>query len=519
MTFNDWCYTDVTSYAAMESQEFQAFTPVPEESPTLFMGFSDKFPEKDTHLYIRLVEDLDIGMDRELGEQSVVWEFWDGREWSGLLPRDETFGLTRSGFVHFKGPKTLKKAEKFGTSLYWFRARLEMGGYDLMPEIERVLLNAVPVRNAITFRDSILGASQGTPNQVFHFSRGPVLPGQILVVREKDEPVGEEREQIVTEAGADAIQPAPNQEGEWQVVWSEVESLYESGPRSRHYTKDIVTGKIQFGDGVHGMIPPKGKRNIVAAEYEVGGGHEGNVKPDVIRVPKQSFSFIDAVTNPFSATGGCDMETVEQLKMRGPHRLKSRNRAVTAEDFEWLAMEASNSVARVRAMANPDRVGEVSVVVVPRMSSGGEVDFREKPIPSPELLRRVSRYLDERRLLTTIVRVVRPRYADVSLSLKIVRSSTGPGDRVKRQIDQNLRRFLHPLVGGRDGKGWPFGRSVYKVDLYHLVEEVDGVDFVDSVTLVNLERGEEAEQVRLQEDQLVHLVDIQVTELPREQGV
>jgi predicted phage baseplate assembly protein len=213
------------------------------------------------------------------------------------------------------------------------------------------------------------------------------------------------------------------------------------------------------------------------------------------------------------------METVEQLKMRGPHRLKSRNRAVTAEDFEWLAMEASNSVARVRAMASPDRVGEVSVVAVPRMSSGGEVDFREKPIPSPELLRRVSRYLDERRLLTTIVRVVRPRYADVSLSLKIVRSSTGPGDRVKRQIDQNLRRFLHPLVGGRDGKGWPFGRSVYKVDLYHLVEEVDGVDFVDSVTLMNLERGEEAEQVRLQEDQLVHLVDIQVTELPREQGV
>ena len=73
-------------------------------------------------------------------------------------------------------------------------------------------------------------------------------------------------------------------------------------------------------------------------------------------------------------------------------------------------------------------------------------------------------------------------------------------------------------MGGRDGKGCPSGEAFTKWTSSP-VEEVEGVDFVDSVTLMNLERGEEAEQVRLDEDQLVHLVDIQVTELPREQGV
>lgn len=519
-TYNDWCFKDVSSQAAMESQGFQAFESVPEESPTLFMGFSEKFPETDTHFYIRLTEDLDVGMNHDEGEQTVVWEFWDGKNWGSLLPRDETNGLTRSGFIRFRGPKSFKKSKRFGENFFWLRARLEMGGYDLMPQIDRILMNAVIAKNITTYQDTILGASQGTPNQVFSFSRGPVLPGQRIVVREKDEPTREEKKQIVEEEGADALIADSNEPGYWLVRWHEVESLYESGPRSRHYVKDIVTGEIQFGDGIHGMIPPKVSRNIVASLYPVGGGEAGNVKAGAIRVLKQSYSFIDGVTNPFSATGGCDMESVEQLKLRGPHLLKSRNRAVTAEDFEWLAIEASNSVARVKAMPNLDRIGEVAVIVVPRISGLGdsEMELREKPVPSAELLRRVGRYLDERRLLTTVIHVVRPRYVDISLELKIVRATSGPSDRVKRQIDQNLRRFLHPLVGGRDGKGWPFGRSVYKVDLYHLVEEVEGVDFVESVTMQNVARGEETEQLRLADDQLVHLVDVQITELAREHG-
>ncbi|WHZ26363.1 MAG: hypothetical protein OJF51_001158 [Nitrospira sp.] len=41
-----------------------------------------------------------------------------------------------------------------------------------------------------------------------------------------------------------------------------------------------------------------------------------------------------------------------------------------------------------------------------------------------------------------------------------------------------LRQFMHPLSGGRDGQGWPFGRNVYVSDIYELLDASPGVDFV-----------------------------------------
>ena len=523
--YNDWTFTDCTALAGTDSRPFQAFEPVPEESPSLFLGFRDKFPNQRCQVYFHVEDEggrtgggLMTGPDDAEMEQSVVWEYWTGRAWQSLLPEDGTRNFTQAGFVAFTGPKDHRRSKQFGDELFWLRARLEMGGYDVAPRVDRVLLNGVMASNVTTFRDTVLGSSQGTPNQRFRFVRGPILDGEEIVVREKEKPRGDVLARILSEEGADAVQSDPEREGHWLVRWHSVDSLYEGDGESRHYVKDVVSGEVLFGDGVHGAIPPKLDRNILARSYRVGGGEDGNVAPDMIRVMKQSIGYLDEVTNPFAASGGCDMETVEDVKLRGPHLIKSRNRAVTVEDFEWLAVEASNSVARVQAMSNPGAPGQVQVIVVPRVPrlEDGTPDLHVKPVPSTELLRRVLSYLDERRLLTTIVRVSRPRYAEMSIHVKIVRDSAGSSDRVKRAIDQNLRRFLNPLVGGRSGKGWPFGRSVYKVDLYHVIEEVEGVDFVDSVRIVDLENGISSEQLRLEDDQLVHLLDVEVEEIPRE---
>ena len=145
------------------------------------------------------------------------------------------------------------------------------------------------------------------------------------------------------------------------------------------------------------------------------------MKPDVIRVPKQSFSFIDAVTNPFAATGGCDMESVEQLDATSS--IEESKQGCYSRGLEWLAMEASNSVARVRAMANPS-VWERSPWSLSHGCPQAMMSTFEKPFP----LNCCVGYhvISMRRLLTTIVRVVRPRYADISLSLKIVRPTRVP---------------------------------------------------------------------------------------------
>jgi alpha-N-arabinofuranosidase len=55
-------------------------------------------------------------------------------------------------------------------------------------------------------------------------------------------------------------------------VWTEVDSLADAGPEDDVYTIDDATGKITFGDGVHGAIPADGAK--ITASY-VSGPHDG----------------------------------------------------------------------------------------------------------------------------------------------------------------------------------------------------------------------------------------------------
>ena len=98
-------------------------------------------------------------------EQRVVWEYFDGTNWSPLVVMDGTKNFTVSGFVDFVGPDDHAKTMKFTEDRYWIRARLEMGGYVKPPRIARILTNTVESANVVTLRDETLGRSDGTPIQ------------------------------------------------------------------------------------------------------------------------------------------------------------------------------------------------------------------------------------------------------------------------------------------------------------------------------------------------------------------
>ncbi|MEZ4433128.1 MAG: putative baseplate assembly protein [bacterium] len=530
LSYNDFAYFDHSLTSRTALKVFQAFEPSTEDSPALYLGFEAAFPNDPVRIYFRMSQKTSLEADRRhreylreyyderdrrlAAEQTVVWEYWTGDSWADLSPRDGTRAFTESGFLEFVGPEDHKRSRRFGEVQYWIRARLEMGGYHEMPRITHILLNAVMASNQTTIRDEVLGTSDGTPNQVFQFSQGPLLEEQSIRVRERQAPEGEERELIVAAEGEQAIEPA-RREGFW-VTWSEVDSFYDSGPRSRHYVIDRIEGKVRFGDGRRGMIPPAGTASVLAAWYRIGGGSRGNVTAQAITAMRRSIAHIEGVNNAFPAAGGSDQETVEEAKARGPHVIKSRNRAVTAEDFEWLTLQASNGIARARCLNTIGREGEVTVVVVPKLDDR-RLDLTMKLVPSTELLRRVKHFLDERRLLTTIVHVVRPRYTEVSISVEIIRTTSGRSEALRRAVEERLRAFLHPLIGGRDGKGWSFGRSVLKLDLYHVIEDIEGVDVVHRIRLIDEDRRTEVDQVKLRPDELVHLVDVDVIEKPREQ--
>lgn len=538
LTYNDFTYMDQSDVVRDEFRTFQAFEPFREEHPAMYLGFTSPFPEQPVKLYVRLEEFEEDASDVIIEEpfpeeasererrrkarkasQRLTWEYWNGARWVDLKPRDGTYNLTRSGTLEFRGPADFALKQEFGDERFWVRCRLEMGSYARSPIIIDVLLNTVSGIHASEVRREILGHSDGTPDQRFSFARFPVLPGEKILVREHDMPGKRELLRLIQDEGDDALQVEEDDSGSPVEIWSRwhrVDSFYASQSTDRHYVIDPVAGKVVFGDGRRGMIPPPGPNAVVAQSYMTGGGVVGNVGAGALTVLRQAVPYVDRVTNYYQARGGADLETIEDAKLRGPQVIRHRYRAVTTEDYEWLALKASANVARARCLKTPRREGEVSLIIVPAGEQQAR-DLKKKPLPAPELLRRVQEFLDERRLITTRLRVGKPRYVEISVRVSVVLKQGGPGsDRVKQVLEDAIRTMLHPLFGGTDGRGWAFGRAVHKSDLYRVIEGQAGVDYVDDLELYDEDLKRTAVQIPLRDDELVHVVDVAVKEIVKE---
>src|SRR5262249_2901301 len=127
----------------------------------------------------------------------------------------------------------------------------------------------------------------------------------------------------------------------------------------------------------------------------------------------------------------------------------------------------------------PTQPGVISVIIFPKPTNPTEVELH----PSEELLEKVRHFLDRRRLITTRVHVMGRSYMRVSLEVETVREARTDAQQVRSQIDQRIRQFFHPLTGGEQENGWPIGRSVYKSELFQLIEAVEGVDHVNKIVM------------------------------------
>jgi predicted phage baseplate assembly protein len=230
--------------------------------------------------------------------------------------------------------------------------------------------------------------------------------------------------------------------------------------------------------------------------YRHGGWRDGNVTAGTLTVLKSTIPGIDTVTNPEAATGGVDAEIIEHARQRASMEIRSRYRAVTAEDFEFMAGEASPRVARAVCIP-PATGGAVPVHLVPRIYPADRKLTYEELMPDESLLSEVGEYLDERRLIGTQVELKPCRYRGLSVVVNLQARPMADTARVEEDVAHALYTYLNPLVGGNPtgpGAGWAFGRALNQGELYGVVHAVDGVEFVRILRLyeTNLETGEQS---------------------------
>jgi len=158
-------------------------------------------------------------------------------------------------------------------------------------------------------------------------------------------------------------------------VWEQVGNFASSGPSDHHYTVRMTEAGhllFAFGDGVRGRRLPTGTNNV-RLTFRSGTGLGGNLPAGSPFKPGKPHRLVEKVRQPLPATGGNDREGVESLRENAPATLLTLERAVSLDDFAWLAM-AQSSVWQARAFCRPTGLGrsdKVEVVVVP--AGGGEL--------------------------------------------------------------------------------------------------------------------------------------------------
>lgn len=173
--------------------------------------------------------------------------------------------------------------------------------------------------------------------------------------------------------------------------------------------------------------------------------------------------------------------------------LRRRERAVSCEDFEQLAIEADSRVGRAHCLPRRnllinlevEKAGHVSLIIVPMQDYELEID---------NVIQVVSDGLEPRRLLTTFLHVVKPYYLSVRIQVTIVplpdeRLPDEGGADITQRVITAIETYFDPFDGGADENGWPFGRNVFVSEIYELLDKLPGVDYLQSVTLETVDLG------------------------------
>ncbi|HXG31339.1 MAG TPA: putative baseplate assembly protein [Thermodesulfobacteriota bacterium] len=502
LTYNNLDFQDKTSDSKGEGKAFQPFIRMEDTGLNLYMGFDRALTGGPIRLFFAAKE---IPYTEET-KPKMDWNYRDKTGWGLLDFLDETEGLIVQGHLEVIGPSDFTSYARFGRFLYWIRGSLVKGTYEYLPEVGGVYPNTTWALQAETIRDEILGSSDGEPSQTFSLLKFPVIEGQEIRVREVLSE--EEKQGLIASLGDDVVFEVKDEKGkviETWVLWTEVPDLFDSKPDSRHYTLDRATGRLRFGDGINGMIPPGGDDNIKAFSYQAGGGAKGNVKTGEIKTLKSAVPGVDKVVNNVDADGGADTATLEEMIEIGPAMISHRSRAVTVEDFEWLAKLASRKVVKARCLPNTNDkkqagVGWVTVIIVPDSPD-------PKPFPSLELRRGVRRFLEAHSASTLgsvkHIYVDGPLYVEVGVSADVFVTSIDVASEVERETRRKLNGFFHPLTGGPEGKGWDFGRDVSASDVYALLEGIEGVDHVENLRFTYNKGTTSDDTVEIKRDYLV----------------
>lgn len=374
-------------------------------------------------------------------------------------------------------------------------------------------VNAVEIDQRTTQQAIVLGVSDGSADQQF------ALPIQQI-----------DSESFQLDVDMPSLGPQ---------LWQRVDDLGVLSGAVPAYTLDPEAGLVTFGDNLHGMIPPQGRR-VRVRSMRSGGGAAGNLPPATLAAISAQDQAGNQVTQkitvkqPIATSGGGDAESLDSAQKRIPSWLRHRDRAVTADDYRSLAESIPGAgVGRVEVLPlfkpqtrTPNVPGVVSVMVIPEKSGF------QPPCPRADrpLLETAFSFLNPRKPVAAELYVIATDYVGIGLGVAIEVLAGFDMRVVSQQVEDALRRYLWPLEpGGTLESGWQLGRTVRSLELEVIVSKVPGVVEVNGIQLFRYQPDRtyaavpgaitSQQEITLQPYQLPELLKVSVAAGPDGSGV
>ncbi|AIZ45118.1 hypothetical protein QR90_08385 [Deinococcus radiopugnans] len=267
--------------------------------------------------------------------------------------------------------------------------------------------------------------------------------------------------------------------------------FFSSGPQSEQtYLADRLAGTVTFAPAVRGEAVPEPGREI-RAWYWRGGGEAGNVAAGALTTLKAALPGV-GVTNPAPASGGQAAESLERALARGPMHVRHQYRAVTASDYEFIALAHARSVARARAFTQSalwahGTPGTVGLVLVPEVAPDSRAQLtaaRLLDAQQPAVLGDIARAVDARRILGTACDVQWARVKTVRVRARVVARRYQNLEQIRANVVRRLRLGINPLPTEFSEEGWRFGQTLRSSHVFAVALSEPGVAWADQVGLL-----------------------------------
>jgi predicted phage baseplate assembly protein len=284
------------------------------------------------------------------------------------------------------------------------------------------------------------------------------------------------------------------------VRWRQVATFVDEDGDARVYRLDPAAGEVLFGNGRCGKIPPANRDSIRAFSYQWGGGSAGNVPARAIANLSSALESVELAMNPVDAAGGADAPPADRLAVTAPALLRHADRALTPMDVEAIATGLAPDIVRARCL--PREGCSIGIAVAIRDAGS------PRPVPSRERREGIARNILAAgwgALAPESVTVIAPRYVSARVAVEVIATSAEAVAGVEQTIHAALTKFLHPVEGGPDGLGWPFGRRIWPSSLQRAIAGIAGLDRVVAASIDAITPGESL--AALPPDGLIHVDD------------